>query len=140
MSQRVLLDTGPLVALLDKRDQHHDWATGIAVRFPAPWHTCESVLSEACFLMRTLPEARRAILVMLRQRLLTVGMRLDQEAERVAKLMDDYADVPMSLADACLVRMSELIPDCVVLTLDGDFRVYRRHGRKNIPVLMPPDV
>lgn len=140
MSRLVLLDTGPLVAMLDKRDQHHAWATGIAARFSPPWHTCEAVISEACFLTGALPNARRAVLELLRQRLLTIGLRLDQEAERIAALMDDYANVPMSLADACLVRMSELTADCVVLTLDGDFRIYRRQRRKSIPLLMPPNL
>ena len=51
-----------------------------------------------------------------------------------------YANVPMSVADACLVRMSELVADCTVFTLDGDFRVYRRNKRQKIPVLMPPNV
>ena len=138
MSSLVLLDTGPLVAILDKRDEQHVWATSIAARFPPPWQTCEAVLSEACFLTHALPDARGGILEMLKQRLLTIGLRLDQDAERIAILMNDYANVPMSLADACLVRMSELVADCVVLTLDSDFRIYRRHRRKSIPLLMPP--
>lgn len=51
--------------------------------------------------------------------------------------MRRYADVPMSLADACLVRMSELSDDASVLTLDSDFRIYRRLGRQAIPLLTP---
>ena len=125
--------------MLDKRDQQHVWATSIAARFRPPWQTCEAVISEACFLTRALPNARHAILEMLQQRLLTIGLRLDQEAERIATLMNQYADVPMSLADACLVRMSELTADCVVLTIDSDFRIYRRNGRKSIPLLTPPE-
>ncbi len=52
--------------------------------------------------------------------------------------MQRYADQPMSFADACLVRMTELHPDSMLITLDGDFRVYRRHGRQAIPLATPP--
>jgi len=57
--------------------------------------------------------------------------------EPVLKLVQKYADVPMSLADACLVRMAEMLPDPVVLTTDSDFRVYRRHSRQIVPCVMP---
>jgi predicted nucleic acid-binding protein len=53
------------------------------------------------------------------------------------RLMEKYADVPMSLADACLVRMSEAASDAVILTTDRDFRIYRRHGRQVVPCLTP---
>jgi predicted nucleic acid-binding protein len=55
----------------------------------------------------------------------------------VLKLLRKYADVPMSLADACLVRMTETFSDSMVLTTDSDFRVYRRHSRQIIPSVMP---
>ena len=139
MSSSVLLDTGPLVAMLDKRDQHHRWAADVAARFPHPWHTCEPVVTEACYLLRALPDGVRAILNMLRQRLVTIDLHLAEEAEPVDLLMRRYENVPMSLADACLVRMSELTADCVVLTIDSDFRIYRRNGRKSIPLLTPPE-
>ena len=54
MKQQVLADTGPLVALINKRDRHHAWASDQATRLPAPFLTCEAVLSEACFLLRNL--------------------------------------------------------------------------------------
>ena len=60
--------------------------------------------------------------------------------EAFEELLRRYRNVPMSLADACLVRLSELYGDCAVLTLDSDFRIYRRHGRQVIPVLAPPKV
>jgi predicted nucleic acid-binding protein len=62
---------------------------------------------------------------------------LGNELERVVGLMDKYADVPMSLADACLVRMTESLADPVLLTTDTDFRVYRRHSRQTVPCVMP---
>lgn len=66
-----------------------------------------------------------------------IGMNLSEELSAVRKLFEKYDNVPASLADACLIRMSELYDPCVVLTLDSDFHVYRRHGRQTIPLLRP---
>jgi predicted nucleic acid-binding protein len=61
------------------------------------------------------------------------------QAKSLANLLTKYANVPISLADACLVRMSELHENSVVFTFDRDFKLYRRHGRQVIPTLMPPE-
>jgi uncharacterized protein len=76
---------------------------------------------------------------MLLEGALTTSFLLKEQASEVLALVERYANVPMSLADACLVRMSELAPDCVVFTLDSDFRIYRRYKRQKIPLLMPDD-
>ena len=68
---------------------------------------------------------------------LTPLLDLDNDVESVLKLLQKYADVPMSLADACLVRMTETFSDPVILTTDSDFRIYRRHSRQVIPCVMP---
>ena len=68
-----------------------------------------------------------------------VAFDLNDEIEAVLKLLQKYSDVPMSLADACLVRMSEVFSDPLLLTTDSDFRVYRRHSRQMIPCLLPSD-
>jgi hypothetical protein len=57
----------------------------------------------------------------------------------VLNLLQKYSDVPMSLADACLVRMTETLPDPVILTTDSDFRIYRRHSRQMVPCMSHPD-
>ncbi len=137
MSDRVLVDTGPLVAFLDRRDAFHQWASMQLAEVVAPVFTCEPVLSEACFLLRRLRGGSRAVLELVVRGLLRVDFRADENAGPLARLLSRYADVPMSLADACLVRMAELHPGSVILTLDRDFRVYRRHGRHVIPVTMP---
>jgi uncharacterized protein len=138
MMDRVLADTGPLVALLDRRDHYHAWAKLQVAQIRPPLFTCEAVLTEAFHLLRALPEARQAILTMLRQPLV-VRFRLDDHHERIADLVRRYGNVPMSLADACLVRMCETISGSTVLTLDGDFRIYRQHGRQKITLLIPSD-
>ena len=78
-----------------------------------------------------------ALTALLRRRAVVCAFDLDQEVEETLKLMQKYADLPMSLADACLVRMAEVMTNPVLLTTDTDFRVYRRHGRQAIPFVMP---
>jgi len=135
LAKSVLIDTGFVVALLSRDDAHHDCAAAQAERLPPPWLTCEAVLAEAFHLLegRGAPE----LASLLRRRAVIVAFDLDHDLEPVLKLMQKYADVPMSLADACLVRMTETLTDPLVLTTDGDFRIYRRHSRRIVPCMMP---
>ncbi len=135
MARNVLVDAGFLVALLSRRDSHHPWATACASRYALPWRTCEAVLSEAFHLLgaRGVP----ALGALLRRRALIAAFDLDDDVEPVLKLLQKYTNVPMSLADACLVRMSETFADPMILTTDSDFRIYRRHSRQMIPCLLP---
>ena len=137
MSSRILIDTGPLVAAIDRREQLHAWCDDQVRRARVPLWTCESVISEAWFLLQATDVGRESLLGLLDRGALKIALSLPDHLPRVLELMRRYANVPMSLADACLVRLSELVEDCSVLTLDGDFRVYRRHGRKSIPLLIP---
>jgi len=133
----VIVDTGPLVAFLNRRDARHVWARDTLARIAPPLVTCEAVISEACFLLRSLSGGNEAIFSLLRESLVRIDFSLSDELETVAKLLKKYADVPMSLADACLVRMAEQHAGAKVLTQDSDFRRYRKNGREVIPVLMP---
>ena len=135
MPQSVIIDSSALVALLDPREQHHTWARMVVADLPLPWLTCEAAVVETFFLLAR-PEAAR-LARLLRDGRLRVAYGLRDELEQVLTLMDKYADVPMSLADACLVRMSETLPDPVVLTTDADFKIYRRHSRQVVPSLLP---
>ena len=135
--KKTLLDTGPLVAFYSLRDQHHAWAFAQLDALRPPLLTCEPVLTEACFLFQRKGGRPAAILRAVREGVLQIAFDLETEAPSLEVLMERYADVPMSLADACLVRLSELHPDCRVLTLDSHFARYRRHGRQVIPLLMP---
>jgi len=137
VSQTALWDTGPLVALLDRREKHHDWVLEQMSRLPAHLCTCEAVIAEAFHLLRHLPQARTAILEMILEDVIALPFHLREQVAEVLLLLKRYANVPMALADACLVRMSELVTDCVVLTFDSDFRIYRRHKRQAIPLLIP---
>jgi predicted nucleic acid-binding protein len=135
MARNVLVDGGFLVALLSNRDTHHKWAAGQATELPPPWSTCEGALSEAFHLLgeRGVPH----LVALLRRRAVLVSFAFAENLESVMKLIEKYCTVPMSLADACLVRMTETLADPVILTTDQDFRVYRRHSRQVVPCVTP---
>lgn len=135
MPKNCIADSGPLAALLDPREEHHVWARETFARQPFPWLTCEAVLAETFFLLHR-PHAL-ALDLLLRRGHLRVALDLREDLLQVLDLRAKYADVPMSLADACLVRMSETLADPVVLTIDTDFKIYRRHSRQVVPCLMP---
>jgi len=135
MAASVLVDAGFLVALLSRRDGNHGWAEIQAPRLPPPWRTCEAALSETFHLLGG--RGSPALVTLLRRQAVVSGFDLGTDLEPVLRLMQKYADVPMSLADACLVRMTEALPDPVLLTTDMDFRIYRRHSRQTVPCVMP---
>ena len=134
---QTLVDTGPLVSYLVKGDRYHRWACDVLRTRPSPLHTCEAVLAEAFHLLSRTTGGSDGLSELLRQGHVRVGLHLDDELDRVLALMAKYSDVPMSFADACLVRMAELHDQAVVLSIDRDFRVYRKNGRAVIKALLP---
>jgi predicted nucleic acid-binding protein len=129
----VILDTGPLAALMNKRDRWHSWATETFARVRPPLWTCESVLTEAAHLTGRPAEIVAAVT----SGSLRIGLDLTQDADRIGRLLQQYAP-RMDLADACVVRMCERSATSKVLTLDRrDFAVYRRNGRDVIPLIAP---
>ena len=135
MPRNYIADSSALVAFISRDDQHHDWIAAQAASLPSPWLTCEAGLTEAFHLVgdKGVPRLKD----LLRRGAVVLAFDLGDELEPVLTLMDKYADVPMSLADACLVRMTETLPDPVVLTTDADFKIYRRHSRQVVPCLLP---
>jgi predicted nucleic acid-binding protein len=131
----IVLDTGPIVALLNRRDGGHAWARDVLKTVREPLVTCEAVVAEASYLLRD----RGGDLVMqLGERgFVSISFALQSQWLSVRTLMRRYANVPMSLADACLVRMSEMNPAARIMTMDADFAVYRRNGRQAIATIMP---
>jgi uncharacterized protein len=134
---KILADTGPLVAYLVHTDACHQWAREAIRSFSEPVYTCEAVISEALFLLRSEHLAVEAFLQMLERGVLLLDFSMEENRADVLSLLRKYADQPMSLADACLVRMAELRENCQVFTTDTDFKVYRRKGRGIIPLLAP---
>jgi uncharacterized protein len=135
MAASVLVDAGFVIALLSRRDRHHRWAVAQSSNLPRPWRTCDAALSEAFHLLGSV--GRPALTGLLRRGAVSLAFDLGAELDRVLSLMQKYDDVPMSLADACLVRMSETFANPVVVTTDADFRIYRRHDRRVVPTLSP---
>jgi uncharacterized protein len=130
-----IADTGFIVAFGNRHDAHHDWAAGIARSLREPLLTCEAVLAEATFHLAS----ASFVLSLLRDELLRLAFDFGRNLEQVDELARRYGERNPDLADLCLIRMSELYPKHVVITVDvGDFSVYRRNKRETIPILFPP--
>lgn len=139
MIPSAIVDAGPLVAFLVKGEAHGNWVRTQFARLSGPLYTCEPAFAEATYLVSGDPAGPGRLIEMVRRGHLAMLFRLEEEISTIDALTRRYANVPMSLADACLVRMSELYPDLPVLTLDRDFRIYRRNGRQVIPLICPRD-
>jgi uncharacterized protein len=139
MARRVLIDAGPIAALLNRRDVHHDWAKQQIAHLRNPLVTCEAVLSEAFFLLAPIRAGMDTLGGLLREQL----VRVDTDftfCDHVDEILDNierYKNVPMSFADACLVRMTEIERDSLLFTTDRDFLMYRRNRRERIPLIGP---
>ncbi len=137
MKSSILIDTGPLVTFLATGLEHHGWVCEQWKRLQPPLLTCEPVLTEAAFLLKREGRETDPLFALLERGILRVGLEVEDQLTDLRVLMRRYRDRPMSLADACLVRLSEIHSGSTILTLDADFRIYRRHGNKVISVLMP---
>lgn len=130
-----IADTGFLVAFANRRDRHHDWAVGLAARVTKPLLTCEAVLAETSFHLRSVP----LVVAMIREGLIESDFVASDHLIQLAQLAERYSDRQPDLADICLIRMSELHPHHPVITVDrADFQVYRRNKRETIPLIFPP--
>jgi len=99
--------------------------------------TCEAVISEACFLVAGTKTGIDSIIQMIQRKMIAISFHLDEHIQPVKSLLLKYHSVPMSLADACLIRMCELTPESLIFTLDSDFNLYRKNRRRIIPTIMP---
>jgi predicted nucleic acid-binding protein len=126
-----------LVSFLASGLRHHLWTVEQWKRLRAPLLTCEPVLTEAAFLLTREGRDADAIFELLERKVIRIAISVQEEQADLRALMHRYRNRPMSLADACLVRLSEIHTSGEIFTLDSDFRVYRRHGNKVIPVRMP---
>jgi predicted nucleic acid-binding protein len=134
---QAIVDTGPLVAFFDRSERHHLWVAARIAELNAPLLVCEPVLTETIYLLARFPKAQDALLDLLQNGALTVAFRLEEHIGALHRLLRKYRDTPMSLADACVVRMAEIHENHLVLTLDSDFTVYRKHGRVPIALMHP---
>jgi predicted nucleic acid-binding protein len=131
-----IADTGFLVAFANRHDRHHEWAVSVASQVTEPLLTCEAVLAEAAFHLRSVS----TVLAMIRDGLVEVAFECREHWSQLERLAARYADRNPDLADVCLVRLSELHPRHSVITIDrADFKIYRRNKREMIPLLCPPE-
>ena len=137
MGKSVLIDTGPLVAALRRRDEHHEWARAHFEAATEPFATCEAVISESLFLLERARDGKEALCGLIERGVIVVRYSFDDELAETLRLMRRYHDTPMSFADACLVRMAEKSDEAAVFTTDSDFRTYRRNGRQVIRLIIP---
>jgi len=132
-----IADTGPLVAFLDRAERHHAWVVERVAELEAPLLVCEPVLAEGMFLLARLPKAQDALWELLENGALRIALHIEDHLPVLRALHRRYRDRPMSLADACIVRMAELYENHAVFTLDSDFSVYRKHGREPLALIHP---
>jgi len=133
---KAIVDTGPLVALLDRRDRHHAWVVKELAELQQPLLMCEAVLSETLHIVRS-GSAWDVVFDFIETGALRLAFGLDQEVRAIRRLHERYGDQPMSFADACIVRMAEIFDDHAIFTLDSDFFVYRKHGRGPLTLIHP---
>ena len=131
---QAITDTGYLVALLSRNDQHHAWAQGLAGQLESPLLTCEAVVAETAFHL----QSSVSVLAMLQRGAIRVAFDISGHLESLRDLALRYAERDPDLADLCLIRMSELFPRHSIVTVDSDFKIYRRNKREVIPLLCPP--
>lgn len=139
-AQRTVVDTGPLVAVLNANDMHHAWAREMFGQLSPPVYTCEAVLSEAQFLLQERGGNPLEVLLWVERGVIRLAFDAESEIQRLLVLQRSYRNLPMDFADACLVRMTELHARSSVLTTDSHFRIYRRNGRQLIPLRAPPGI
>ena len=137
---QIIADSGAIVGLINRNDQWHQWAVENSAKLAPPFFTCEPAITEACYLLRKTPGGPQQVLGLVEAGHLELRFSLVEEAGFVRRLMQKYKDIPMAIADGCIVRMSELIEDAAVFTVDSDFRIYRRHGRSTIPLIIPDQI
>ena len=135
--EAIIVDTGPLVAYLDRREEHHEWVLATLRELTEPLLTCDAVLIEAAHVLNRKGQPTDLVFSLMTEGLIKPCFEITKHWRELATLMRTYRAVPMSVTDACLVRMSEVQRSSVVFTLDRDFLIYRRNGRQRIPLLAP---
>ena len=134
---RAIADTGPLVAYVDRAEQHHAWAVEQVAGLEAPLLVCEPVLAEAMFLLAGLPKGEEALWDLLANGALRIALHVEEHIAELRALHHKYRDRPMSLADACIVRLAELYDGHAIFTLDSDFSIYRKRRREALALICP---
>ena len=129
-----VVDAVAIVAAIDRREMWHRKASRLFREIPKPFITCEAVITESCYLLGESAKAVENVMTLISSGVIAIEFSLENEVIAVQNLLKKYHNVPMSLADACLVRMSEIF-NAPVFTFDADFRIYRRNRKSIIPLI-----
>jgi predicted nucleic acid-binding protein len=132
-----IVDAGPLMAFLDGAEAHHFFAVEQVEGLDSPLLVCEPVLTEALHILKQRPAAQAMIFELVQDGTLLVAFHIEDLIAALRRLHRKYGDIPMSLADACIVLMAEMHERHLVFTLDSEFTFYRKHGRVPIDLLRP---
>ncbi len=132
-----IIDTGVIIAYLNRKDTYHNWAVENLKKLLPPLITCEAVIAETSFLLRKFNKGNHLLFQLIKDHLLEIRFSLQEQSEKISFLLKQYSDVPISLADACLVRMSEIYVNSKIITIDSDFNIYRKNKNKIIPLIIP---
>ena len=132
----VLLDTGAIVALLDRNESAHQACADAVQQLQAPLLTCEAVIAESCYLLRNLAGASEAVIENIAAGMFQVAFQLSHEAASVKQVLRKYRDRKIDLADACLIRLADMFETGDILTLDRDFTIYRWGKNKPFKMLL----
>ena len=131
-----LLDTGVIVALLDRSEKLHQACSAAVRSLEAPFVTCEAVIAESCYLLRNLPGAPEAVIENVAAGIFQIPFQLSREAAGVKQVLRKYRDRKIDLADACLIRLADEFEIGDILTLDKDFEIYRWGRNKTFHILL----
>jgi uncharacterized protein len=133
----VIIDTGPIVSFLNKNDMHHQFVVSEMAELKPPFYTCEAVITECFFLLQRIPSGADTLIKLLNSgKIISTFSYQDHKAD-VHKLINKYSDIPMSFADACIVRIAEATKRANIFTLDNDFTIYRISGGNKLSLISP---
>ena len=133
----VLLDTGVIVALLDRSERFHHACAEAITGFHVPLVTCEAVIAESCYLLRTLKGAPETVMENVAAGVFQIPLQLSQSAHEIRRILQKYRDRRIDLADACLIHLANGFGTGKILTLDRDFEVYRWGRNSSFELLIP---
>lgn len=135
--QKAILDTGALIAFLNKADRYHLWAVETSKTISPPLITCEAVLAESFFLIEKAGGGMWTLFDLIEREIVSISFSFSEMSNDVKKIMNKYADLPASFTDACLVAMSTVYADHKIFTTDSHFQVYRRKNNQIMHLLTP---
>jgi uncharacterized protein len=135
--KQVLLDTGVIVALLDRSERYHARCVDVLENLEQPLVTCEAVIAESCYLLREISGAPETVLANIEQGIFQIPLQLNRAAAPIRAILRKYRDVPADFADACLIQLADELDTGEILTLDGDFARYRWRRNRPFQMLIP---